>query len=243
MRVVHEVWPVGALLIGLTVAAAGGAEAQLRGDAEAVAAVERMIEAVGGRELWTESRTLELDYRARAKGVDGVVVERAWRDLTRAEQRIEIERAGNDLVVVLTETAGWRARGDSVTAMPHDAVAQHRLFWPKDYYTLIRRFAVEDPDLWVEYVEDRARVVVFSETHGELGWWEVASDGAIERWGTVNMGEPLEYVYGPMRDFGGGLRFPAWGASLDGGWRFEYTRAVLSPEAMDRSLLARPVGG
>lgn len=230
----------GLLLAVALLGGSEGSEAQLRGDTEAVAAVARMIEALGGAELWVAARTLELDYRARSKSVEGVVVERAWRDLTRPEQRIEIEHSEAEFAVVATETNGWRIEDGRATEWDRDAVARHRIFWPKDFYTLLRRLAVGDPDLWVEQFGEDEPVIVFSESMGELGWWDIADDGDIERWGTVDQGEPLAYVYGPIRDFGDGLRLPAWGASLDGSWRFEYTRAALRATGIDPLQLTPP---
>ena len=197
-----------------------------------------MLEAIGGAEAWASGRTLELTYRGWWTDRPGDVIERAWRDLAHPNQRIEIEAASVDVAVVLTADQGWRTRNDSTTTLGDDVLREHRGFWPKGLLHPSAPLARSDPDLWVSSGGEQ-RVVVHSERQGEIGWFEIASDGGIVRWGTVDRGEPLEYVYGPMRDFGP-LRFPAWGASLDGSWRFEYERVVLSDAPIPGALLAVP---
>ena len=229
-------WGVLAIGVVVTAASAAPARGQLRGDAEATASVERMLEAIGGREAWSSGRTLELTYRGWWPDRPGEVLERAWRDLADANQRIEIEADTVDVVYVLTADQGWTSRNDSTRILGEDTLREHRAFWPRDFYTLLRRLARSDPDLWVSSAGEQ-RIAVYSERQGEIGWFEIASGGGIVRWGTVDRGEPLEYVYGPMRDFGP-LRFPAWGASLDGSWRFEYERVALSGGPIPSELLA-----
>lgn len=59
------------------------------------------------------------------------------------------------------------------------------------------------------------------------------------KWGAISEGEPLEYVYGPLQDFGP-IRFPAWGAAVDGTWRFEYAAVALDAQAIPAAKLQRP---
>lgn len=213
-------------------------DAQLRGDSTAVAAVDRMLEAVGGRRPWAEGRTLHLVYRAwltqpRAQ----MITERAWRDLWEPNQRIELHGDSVSVTSVMTAEGGWRTRNGR-RAENAELLVRDRVYWWRDYYTLFHRFAVRDPDLSITTAGEN-RVVVHSDRQGEIGWFEIASDGAPVRWGTLDGGEPLVYVYGPLRDFGR-IRFPAWGANLDGTWRFEYAAVSLTPDPIASALLAPP---
>jgi len=45
----------------------------------------------------------------------------------------------------------------------------------------------------------------------------------------------VEYVYGPVRDFGN-VSFLAWGSSLDGWWRWTYTKIDVSTEPFTASV-------
>jgi hypothetical protein len=228
-----------ALLLLLLSPAIAHAQTRLRGDSGAVAAVERMLAAVGGRELWAGARTLFLEYRGHVLTPRALVdTELAWRDLREPNERIDHQGDGITRARAFTTSSGWRSQGGAtrtLTPLEHERMLA---FWPRDFYTLFRRFALADPDLHVFWVTP-GRVIVHSARQGEIGWFEIDSNGAPIRWGTLDDGIALEYVYGPLRSFGR-VRFPAWGARLDGGWRWEYARVELSPSAIPDSLLARP---
>jgi hypothetical protein len=213
-------------------------KAQLRGEAEAVAAVERMLAATGGKKAWAAARSIQIEYHGWRVSPQALqVTERAWQDLRQPNQRFEWKGAGLDVVAVLTPARGGRVRAGVFQALSEQEHRNELNFWPRDFYTLFYRFAVGDPDL---YVQMRApKVVVRSNTQGELGWFEIDSAGAPVRWGTLNGGAPLEYVYGPLKSFGT-VRFPAWGADLTGRWRFDYAKVELSAEALPDTLLALP---
>ena len=55
----------------------------------------------------------------------------------------------------------------------------------------------------------------------------VDPSGALYRWRYGFGSESVDYVYGPLRDFGP-IRAPSWGALSDGSFRFFYTGFRLS---------------
>jgi hypothetical protein len=138
-----------------------------------------------------------------------------------------------------TRQSGWAQRKAGVTAIPAERHAAAVADWPFDFYTIIRRFAVADQGFTLEFVPPR-RVVVKSPAGADWGWWEIDADGALVKWGvTFADGEIAEYVYGPIRDYGG-VRFPAWGAATDGSWRFDYVEVRLNPDPVAATLLETP---
>jgi len=226
---------VAALTCLIPAAPAAAQSQRLRGDEAAVVAVERMLEAFGGAEAWAEARTLYLEYRVQRTEPDEDLTERAWRDLQRPNQRIEMQSPSAPFVWVFSEGGGWVER-DGATRELSDAGRLSALgFWPYDFYTMLHRFAAADPHL-VLSLETPRRVRVRSGIGEDLGWWEIDSRGALLRWGAMSDGEPLEYVYGPIRSFGA-INFPAWGAATDGSWRFDYTTVTVSPAPIDPALL------
>jgi hypothetical protein len=233
---------IGCLLVAGTLALTAmpaAAQRGLRGDSAAVAMVERMLAATGGREVWAGARTLRMEYRGRVvtpRALEDREV--AWRDLREPNERLEHHGRGVARASAFTPTGGWRTRSGvtrAMTALEHERMLG---FWPRDFYTLFHRFAVADPDLHVIALGP-GKVVVHSARQGEVGWFEIDSEGAPVRWGTLDDGAPLEYVYGPLRSFGR-VRFPAWGARLDGGWRWEYSVVELDAAPIPDSLLRMP---
>jgi hypothetical protein len=203
------------------------AEERLQGDPEAVAAVERMLERLGGREVWARTRTIHLVYEGWRTDPDEPIVERAWRDLTRPTERVEFDARSFKFTRVFTEDSGWVARDNDRRIMTPEELSSNQAFWRFDFYTMIRRFAVADAELRLSFQAPR-RVVVTGADGADLGWWEIDGTGQPIRWGATDQGEVLEYVYLPVRKFGN-INFPAGGAATDGFWRFQYLTVEVSP--------------
>lgn len=220
-------------------AAASGEPPRLRGDPLAVERIEKMLAQLGGAQAWADARTLYLEYRGWRLDPDGALTERAWRDLRQPNQRMELEGPKLAVTWAFTPQSGWASRATGVTTIRPERLATAIADWPFDFYTIIRSFAVADQGFTLEFVEPR-RVVVKSAAGADWGWWEIDGDGMLVKWGSKSIdGEIVEYVYGPIRDFGG-LRFPAWGAAVDGSWRFDYVQLSLSPDPIPAALLQAP---
>jgi hypothetical protein len=206
-----------------------------------VDAVERMIERFGGRDIWSRARTLYVEYDGWRTRPNEPVVERTWRDLRAPIQHAEYAGRSFRTIYALSPEAGWISRDGAVEvfdAVRHAATVER---YPYGFYTSLRAFAVADPRIRVEW-RDPARVVVKTDDGRERGWWEIDGTGAPIRWGAMAPdGSAVAYVYGPMRAFGT-LNFPAWGASTDGWWRWNYVAVELSLEPMPVSV-APPAAG
>ena len=213
---------------------ANGAD-RLQGDPQAVAAIERLLDRLGGREVWQRTRTLYVEYEGWRTGPAEPVVERAWRDLQQPNQYIEFEGRTFETIFGMTQEGSWLTRGGETTGFPADRHQSILDFWPYDFYTIIRNFAVADERIRLAYVPPN-RVVVTSDEGEDWGWWEIDSSGAPLKWGAPDDdGEPLEYIYGPVRSFGN-VNFPAWGTSADATWRFNYVEIDVSTDEIPVSL-------
>lgn len=213
---------------------AGGAladePARLQGDPQAVAAVERMIERLGGREVWSRTRTLYVEYDGWRTRPNEPVVERAWRDLAEPRQHAEYQGRSFRTVFDLSPTQGRIARDGKVElydAVRHTATVER---YPFGFYTSLHTFAVADPRIRLVWQEPD-RVIVRTDDGRERGWWQIDTTGAPIRWGAGSGSEVVEYVYGPVRAFAT-VNFPAWGASTDGWWRWNHVRVDVSPEPL-----------
>lgn len=225
--------------IALTsLASAQAADSKLKGDPKAVALIERMIDRLGGTATWSNARSLHLEYRVWRTDPDEHLIERAWRDLREPNQRIELLSPSAPVTWTFTRTSGWVSRSAGITTLSEKRHASAVKDWPFDFYTIIRSLAVADQQLILKFVAPR-RVAVTNTAGADWGWWEIDSTGAPLKWGVSFDDGPVEYVYGPVKEFDG-LRFPAWGSAVDGSWRFEYAVVRLSPEPIPAALLAKP---
>ncbi len=211
---------------------------QLQGDPEAVALIEKMLARLGGKDIWSRSRSLYIEYHGWRKNPAQAVIEKAWRDLQQPNQRMEIEGTLSDLILVFTPDSSWISRNGEVRAGDESAHRADLDFWPYDFYTVIHNLATADQRLVLEF-EPPMRVNILNQDREDWGWWEIDDTGAPIRWGANYEGEVLEYVYGPVRSFGN-VSFPAWGTAVDGFWRFEYVEVDVDSNPIPDSYLRYP---
>lgn len=208
---------------------------QLKGNSEAVSLVQAMIKRLGGEEIWSQSQTLRLEYSGWRSEPAQAVDEHAWRSLSTPHQRVIFEGRRGDVSFNMREDASWlefSAREPRrFTAEEHAANLD---FWNFDFYTILHNLARGDERITLR-LEAPGRVRIEGPQGADWGWFEIDATGQPVRWGAISDGEALEYVYGPVRAFGN-INFPAWGASTDGSWRFEYTVVDVSrePFVLDR---------
>ncbi|MGE0046437.1 MAG: hypothetical protein AB7J28_06555 [Hyphomonadaceae bacterium] len=226
------------VLLVAAFAPAGAAAQDLRGDPRAVAAVERMFERFGGRDVWASARTIHVEYNVWRTEPDEHLIERAWRDMRTPNQRIEMQSPSAPFVWAFTPESAWVERGGVARAISAENHANALGFWPYDFYTMLHRLAAGDEEIELAFEAPR-RVLARSRAGADWGWWEIDANGALLRWGAPDGDDTLEYVYGPVRRFGP-IAFPTWGAATNGSWRFEYARIELSDEPIDAALLAQP---
>ncbi len=238
--------PLSAVLAAcLAAPAAGQPLAPLNGDAEATARIGRMLERMGGRAYWARVRGIYIRYRQYRSGPwVGQGEERAWRDLgepyERLEWRFDLDGGGQRVSAHgFDPQSGWRRRNGVIQAMTAEAHRGVVAFWTHDFYTMFRRMAAGTPE--VRYRFSAPNHIEMTGADGEaLGWWDIDAAGNMMRWGaTDETGEALSYVYGPFKTYGR-IAFPAWGASSDGQFRFEYAEFVTGAEPFARDLLADP---
>lgn len=236
----HRFLPVLLMLAMQPVQPAVAAEGpRLQGDPQAVAAIERMLERLGGREVWARTRTLYVEYDGWRTRPNEPVVERGWRDLTEPRQRSEYEGRSFLTTYGLSPTQGWLDRDGKIELFDaeHHAATVER--YPFGFYSSIRTFAVADPRIRLAWQEPD-RVIVRTVDGRERGWWQIDSTGAPIKWGAGTPGgDSVEYVYGPVRAYGN-VNFPAWGASQDGWWRWDYVRIDVSTQPMPASVSVEP---
>lgn len=205
------------------------AAADLKGDREAVALADKMIERLGGAQVWAEAKSLYVEYEGWRSDPAQPVDERAWRSLDKPDQKVIFEGRKSDTTFYMTAEASWLEFSERETRIFNaEEHAENLNFWNYDFYTIIHNLARADERIRLEFKEPRT-VRIKGPRNADWGWFEIDATGQPIRWGAVSGDDELEYIYGPVKAFGN-INFPAWGTASNGFWRFEYTKVDVSRE-------------
>lgn len=233
---IHALMTLGLALASISTAA----QTTPRTRADATAVVQRLLQGMGGAEVWSKARSLrviEESYSIRVSGPSRAVF---YRDLEQPRIRWESSSSAGNSVTVITPSGGWLQQGNTVTALPEARVASFTSLWPKLIYTLYRRFAGGDPALSFTLENDRRLLI--NDNGAAIGWIEVDLDGHLTKWAAMSNGGILpgeEWVYGPHRQFGP-ISMAAWWARVDGTYRFSYLEFAPSNESFPASVFEKP---
>ena len=202
---------------------------------EAWQVANRMLENLGGREVWASARTLYVRERAFPASLAGPIKAEFWRDLEVPAYRSLIEGPSIRRETRWSEKGGWVNRNGVQSELTADAITANISDWRQEPYVMYHKLAVRDSSLHLELANDN-RLEIFDEQNGKLlCWFVVDASGALLIWGNIYEGEVSEHVYGPLREFGQ-VSMPAWGTSTTGSWRFEYEDVVPMAEPLDIEL-------
>ena len=216
------------LTLGL-LAASAPANAELRGEPEAIERVELMIERLGGATIWSQANSLYLEYEGWRSDPAQPVDERAWRSLATPDQRVIFEGRRGDVTFSMTPERSWLEFSNRDPRMFNDEEHADNLdFWNYDFYTVLYNLARGDVRIRVTLEEPRV-VRLSGPNNADWGWFEIDDTGQPVRWGATSGDDQLEYLYGPVKAFGN-INFPAWGTAVDGFWRFDYKTVDVSRE-------------
>ena len=216
------------------------ANAKLKGDAEAIALANKMIERLGGAEAWSEARSLYLEYDGWRGDVSQPVMERGWRDLAEPRQRLIFESRRAEAIINITPDVSWIEHSESGARRQSDETHQENLnFWNFDFYTMIRNLAAGDERLTLKF-DPPQTIHIKGPKNADWGWFEIDQTGQPIRWGAPDGEEKLEYIYGPVKAYGN-INFPEWGTASDGFWRFNYRVVDVSKHPLNIEMEAPPI--
>ena len=203
---------------------AGGiqpAAAQIRGEPPAVAAAEKLLAAVGGREAWAGPRTFYVEEQVFLRS--GEVADlKIWRDTVRGARRLERRTPSGKFVEWLAADGGFDARNGVVRRLPPEELAIEMRGLKQEPYAIYRQIATRDPELRVE-LRDTNALYFFGGDGQALCWFLLNDAGAPISWANFYNGSINQHYYGPLVDVGD-ANLPKWGASATG-LRFEYKAA------------------
>jgi hypothetical protein len=196
----------------------------------------RMLEALGGSRSWTEARTIKVELRGFFAREHRPWTEVFWMDLDSARGRFELRGGDLDRTIAWTRDGGWEESRGRVEVMPEERHDVEMLYWSRQPVVLFHRLAQEAFKARTAPGEDENAFEVVDPASGEiLAQLSVDLRGEPTRWAAKIGEHELEHVLGPLESFGS-IRFPKWGASVDGIWRYEHLSVELSSLPLGVSL-------
>lgn len=203
-------------------------------DPDAVRMARAMMAAMGDRRLWVNATWLYVQESAHYAARPGAHTAEYWRRFDAPGYWGRVEGPAFSSRSAFDRTGGWVFRNGVLTELSRERLQEQVGWWPREIYTMYHRLAKEERSLRLHTVPaNPRRFLVLDDATGEdLCWFEVGGDGAIAKWFTRFGTTEVEYLYGPLKQFGP-IRMPAWGALVDGSFRFFYDAAELraSPPA------------
>jgi hypothetical protein len=222
----------GVLALGVAVRTAAQ-DAGLDGGPRAVAAAERLLAGLGGREAWARARTVAVELRGYYAPDSLPWVERYWIDLVVPRGRYEIRTGRAERVIAWTAAGGWESRDGVVEGQSPERHKLEQAYWTSELTVVFRRLAAGTPrttvtldstsaGLWTLTLRDAA-------SRDSVAQFTLNAAGEPIRWSARINDEPFDRILGPLADYER-VRVPKWGATPSGEWRYEHLRVTLSPE-------------
>jgi hypothetical protein len=193
--------------------------AEIKGDAEAIELANKMITSIGGKELWSEIRTLYIVEKSRSPKGDGIIGE-FWRDLQQPREWYTLKnRSGLEVKFWWDHRGVWQfINGERNQKLPETLHDEVKSYWQGEIYVMYHRLASEDSSIRLEKNSDNSFTAFDEKIKRRLGTFWINADGQMYRW---RHDDGTEYIYGPHKKFGD-ISFPDWGTQIDGSWSFYY---------------------
>ena len=203
-----------------------GAEG-LRGEPQAIAAAQQLLEKAGGAAAWRSSLFEASERTLLNSGQQGEL--RIVRDFSRSARLLESVTPGRTVTEWISPDGGWVRRDGVVTPLTAEQLAAELQGLRQEPYAIYHRLARNDSSLRVEL---RSNLIYFYDRDERLlCWFQVAPNGVLLSWANFYDGAINQHYYGPPVDLGD-VNLPKFGISSTGSFRFEYVSARLSNEEL-----------
>lgn len=211
--------PALVLLMTLAMGVDGAAQAP----APATARLEGLLAAMGGREAWARVAGMRVLAMHHDASLEAPFENSIVNDFNRPAVRIEARGPGYQRVQAISASAGWRSDGQVVTPLSPERLLEERRWWEANVYRTLVRLARGDTSLRVEWIGPD-RLAVFRDDGTRLNWFRLNQRNEPIAFGTWD--SETGTVFGPLVAGPAGIRYPKWGASPDGRWRYEIERMI-----------------
>ena len=187
-------------------------------DPAALARVDALLEAMGGRDAWARARFVHVVATHRSVATGRPYQNQIWNDFSAPRVRIEAVVDGDRIMRGFDGGTGWRVRGGEQQPMTEAQIESDRRWWESNVYRTLHRLAAGDPELVARAVGER-RLEIFRADGTRLNWFVLNGGGEPILFGTWDSESGT--VFGPLVSTPSGARHWRWGASADGTFQFE----------------------
>lgn len=187
------------------------------GETLALERVDKMLEKLGGRKVWANTKSLYTVERVRHYKYGDGIVETVWRDLEKPGASIKLMHPDLNLVYAWNSQQGWVSRDGVLRDLSEDEIHQKEVHWQRDLYTLFHQLALGERKFTVKLLKpDGFRI--FDEEKKKISEIRLTRSGELYQWQRFGSQKSETYIYGPLKSFGI-VNFPDWSTTTDGHWR------------------------
>jgi hypothetical protein len=214
----------------------------VRGDAEAIADAEAMVETMGGMALWAELESLHFVHEWFPYQRIDAYVENEILDLTGPRSWVEMRSEVYHRVRAYSPEHGyWSVVNGAFSVAGEETFRNAMERAPYSIYRIARAVAVGDSEYEIRYGDGDvpgSRRLEFYGRDGILhGWIILTARKEPLVWATTQ----YRYTFGPMERYGN-LRVPRWAVYGNGNTRYEMISLTGSNEAPDPAIFLPPEG-
>jgi len=222
-----------ALACSLGPAAPGSAASDAAADEAARQLATRLLEALGGRGVWATARSMRVELRGFYAREHRPWTETYWMDLEAPRGRFELRGGDADRTIAWTPENGWEEKDGVVELM---SGARHDLemgYWRRQPAVLLHQLAQGKVELRTVDGGDGVVVQAIDLASGDpIARFALNLESEPTKWMTQIGEREIDHFLGPLAAYGR-IRFPKWGGSVDGVWRYEHRTIELSDAPFD----------
>lgn len=217
--------------------------ASLRGDVDAIADAQAMVEAMGGAAIWRDTASVHFVHVWDIVNRPDRYIEDEVLDLTGPRSWVRMKSEIRERTRAYSPEHGyWSIADGEFSPGSQESLANAMERAPYSIYRLARAIARGEDWLQIRYGPvagiPNPRALEFVGPDGEAhGWILLNARKEPIIWATTQ----YQYVFGPLKRFGN-LRVPAWATTSKGLVRYEMVSLEGSREQPDLGLFAPPAG-
>jgi hypothetical protein len=231
---------ISIILVLLHTVLAQNTRSGVRGDPEAIADAEAMVETMGGKAIWAELRSVHFVHEWFIWNRIDSYIENEILDLTGPRSWVEMKsEVYHRLRAYSPEHKYWNIVNGKFSYASENAFANAMERAPYSIYRIARAIATGDPNYEIRFGKTDSRNIPRLEFYGRdkklHGWIMLNARKQPIVWATTQ----YQYMFGPMKRFGN-LRVPKWAVTGEGAVTYEMISLTGSNKAPDSSLFVPP---